>query len=161
MSIERRKSKILSNKNLKNTINALRQFGKKIVFTNGCFDILHPGHLKLLKKAKNFGDILIVGLNSDSSVKLLKGEDRPIVKQKDRSVIIASLKIVDFVIIFEEETPLDLIKTISPNFLVKGGDYKTDEIIGGDYVNKIGGEVKIVKLKEGYSTSKLLNNLKK
>ena len=96
MSIKRRNNKILSNKNLKNTISALRQFGKKIVFTNGCFDILHPGHLKLLKKAKNFGDILIVGLNSDSSVKLLKGEDRPIVKQKDRSVIIASLKIVDF-----------------------------------------------------------------
>ena len=161
MFIERRKSKILSNKNLKNTINALRQFGKKIVFTNGCFDILHPGHLKLLKEAKSFGDILIVGLNSDGSLKLLKGENRPIVKQKDRLVIIASLKIVDFVIIFEEETPFNLIKSISPDVLVKGGDYNIDEIVGGDYINQIGGEVKIVKLKEGYSTSKLINNLKK
>jgi len=161
MFIERRKSKILSSKNLKNTINALRQFGKKIVFTNGCFDILHPGHLKLLKEAKSFGDILIVGLNSDGSLKLLKGENRPIVKQKDRLVIIASLKIVDFVIIFEEETPFNLIKSISPDVLVKGGDYNIDEIVGGDYINQIGGEVKIVKLKEGYSTSKLINNLKK
>ena len=160
MSIKRRNSKILSNKNLKNTISALRQFEKKIVFTNGCFDILHPGHLKLLKEAKSFGDILIVGINSDSSVRILKGEGRPVVNQQDRLVILACLKIVDFVIIFEEETPLNLIKCISPAVLVKGGDYKLSEIVGGEHVIKNGGKVKIVKLKEGYSTSKFLKKIK-
>ena len=160
MSIKRRNNKILSNKNLKNTISALRQFGKKIVFTNGCFDILHPGHLKLLKEAKSFGDILIVGINSDSSVRILKGEGRPVVNQEDRLVILACLKIVDFVIIFEEETPLNLIKCISPAVLVKGGDYKLSEIVGGEHVIKNGGKVKIVKLKEGYSTSKFLKKIK-
>ena len=156
MTIKRRNNKILSNKNLKNTISALRQFEKKIVFTNGCFDILHPGHLKLLKEAKSFGDILIVGINSDSSVRILKGEGRPVVNQQDRLVILACLKIVDFVIIFEEETPLNLIKCISPAVLVKGGDYKLSEIVGGEHVIKNGGKVKIVKSKPGYSTSKFL-----
>ncbi len=160
MFIKRRNSKLLSNKNLENTISALRQFGKKIVFTNGCFDILHPGHLKLLKEAKSFGDILIVGINSDSSVRILKGEGRPVVNQQDRLVILACLKIVDFVIIFEEETPLNLIKCISPAVLVKGGDYKLSEIVGGEHVIKNGGKVKIVKLKEGYSTSKFLKKIK-
>ena len=153
-------NKILSNDSLSKTIDLLRKSDKKVVFTNGCFDLLHPGHLKLLQKAKSFGDVLIVGINSDSSVRILKGEGRPVVNQEDRLVILACLKIVDFVIIFEEETPLDLIKTISPNVLVKGGDYKLSEIVGGEHVINNGGKVKIVKLKEGYSTSKFLKEIK-
>ena len=153
-------NKILSNDSLSKTIDLLRKSDKKVVFTNGCFDLLHPGHLKLLQKAKSFGDVLIVGINSDSSVRILKGEGRPVVNQEDRLVILACLKIVDFVIIFEEETPLNLIKCISPSVLVKGGDYKLSEIVGGEYVIKNGGKVKIVKLKEGYSTSKFLKEIK-
>ena len=153
-------NKILSNDSLSKTIDLLRKSDKKVVFTNGCFDLLHPGHLKLLQKAKSFGDVLIVGINSDSSVRILKGEGRPVVNQEDRLVILACLKIVDFVIIFEEETPLNLIKCISPSVLVKGGDYKLSEIVGGEHVIKNGGKVKIVKLKEGYSTSKFLKEIK-
>ena len=153
-------NKILSNDSLSKTIDLLRKSDKKVVFTNGCFDLLHPGHLKLLKKAKFFADVLIVGINSDSSVRVLKGEGRPVVNQEDRLVILACLKIVDFVIIFEEETPLNLIKCISPTVLVKGGDYKLSEIVGGEHVIKNGGKVKIVKLKEGYSTSKFLKEIK-
>ena len=153
-------NKILSNDSLIKTIDLLRKSDKKVVFTNGCFDLLHPGHLKLLQKAKSFGDVLIVGINSDSSVRILKGEGRPVVNQQDRLVILACLKIVDFVIIFEEETPLNLIKCISPSVLVKGGDYKLSEIVGGEHVIKNGGKVKIVKLKEGYSTSKFLKEIK-
>ena len=153
-------NKILSNDSLSKTIDLLRKSDKKVVFTNGCFDLLHPGHLKLLKKAKSFADVLIVGINSDSSVRVLKGEGRTVVNQEDRLVILACLKIVDFVIIFEEETPLNLIKCISPSVLVKGGDYKLSEIVGGEHVIKNGGKVKIVKLKEGYSTSKFLKKIK-
>ena len=153
-------NKILSNDSLSKTIDLLRKSDKKVVFTNGCFDLLHPGHLKLLQKAKSFGEVLIVGINSDSSVRILKGEGRPVVNQEDRLVILACLKIVDFVIIFEEETPLNLIKCISPSVLVKGGDYKLSEIVGGEHVIKNGGKVKIVKLKEGYSTSKFLKEIK-
>lgn len=153
-------NKILSNDSLSKTIDLLRKSDKKVVFTNGCFDLLHPGHLKLLKKAKSFADVLIVGINSDSSVRVLKGEGRPVVNQEDRLVILSCLKIVDFVIIFEEETPLNLIKCISPSVLVKGGDYKLSEIVGGEHVIKNGGKVKIVKLKEGYSTSKFLKEIK-
>ena len=153
-------NKILSNDSLSKTIDLLRKSDKKVVFTNGCFDLLHPGHLKLLQKAKSFGDVLIVGINSDSSVRILKGEGRPVVNQQDRLVILACLIIVDFVIIFEEETPLNLIKCISPSVLVKGGDYKLSEIVGGEHVIKNGGKVKIIKLKEGYSTSKFLKEIK-
>ena len=160
MFIKEIKNKILSNDSLSKTIDLLRKSDKKVVFTNGCFDLLHPGHLKLLKKAKSFADVLIVGINSDSSVRVLKGEGRPVVNQEDRLVILACLKIVDFVIIFEEETPLNLIKCISPAVLVKGGDYKLSEIVGGEHVIKNGGKVKIVKLKEGYSTSKFLKEIK-
>ena len=160
MFIKEIENKILSNDSLSKTIDLLRKSNKKVVFTNGCFDLLHPGHLKLLKKAKSFADVLIVGINSDSSVRVLKGEGRPVVNQEDRLVILACLKIVDFVIIFEEETPLNLIKCISPSVLVKGGDYKLSEIVGGEHVINNGGKVKIVKLKEGYSTSKFLKEIK-
>ena len=131
---------------------------KKIVFTNGCFDILHPGHIHLISKAKLLGDILIVGLNSDSSVKTLKGNNRPIYKEYDRIKILCSLRDVDYVTIFNDKTPLNLIKKIIPNVLVKGGDYNITNIIGAQFVIDNGGTVEVIKLKKGISTTKLINN---
>ena len=130
---------------------------EKIVFTNGCFDILHPGHIHILDQAKSYGDILIVGLNSDNSIKRLKGPSRPKVSQKDRLKILSSIKFVDYVVLFEEETPLKLIEKIKPNVLVKGGDYILEDIIGREFVENNGGQVKIIKLLEGHSSSSLID----
>ena len=130
--------------------------GKNIVFTNGCFDILHIGHIKYLEEAKKFGDILIVGINSDSSIQLLKGPNRPINKQQDRAHIIGALDVVDYVVIFNEDTPYKLIKKIKPHTLVKGGDYEDKTIIGSDLVN----EIKIVEFFDGKSTTQIINNIK-
>lgn len=136
----------------------LELFNKeKIVFTNGCFDILHPGHIHILDQAKSYGDMLIVGLNSDNSIKRLKGPSRPKVSQNDRLKILSSIKFVDYVVLFEEETPLKLIEKIKPNFLVKGGDYILEDIVGREFVEKNGGQVKIVKLLEGHSSSSLID----
>ena len=136
----------------------LELFNKeKIVFTNGCFDILHPGHIHILDQAKSYGDMLIVGLNSDNSIKRLKGPSRPKVSQNDRLKILSSLKFLDYVVLFEEETPLKLIEKIKPNFLVKGGDYILEDIVGREFVEKNGGQVKIVKLLEGHSSSSLID----
>lgn len=137
-------------------IKSLKLLGKKIVFTNGCFDIIHKGHVEYLKKAKSFGDILVVGLNSDSSIKNLKGQNRPINNQDDRAVVLGSLSCVDFVIIFSENTPYDLIKQIKPDILVKGGDYKDKEIIGSDIVN----DVRIVDFVPNKSTTNIINKIK-
>jgi len=127
-----------------------------IVFTNGCFDVLHLGHMHVLASAKTFGSKLIVGLNSDASVKRLKGDSRPIFDEKVRSLQLAALACVDAVIIFEEDTPLNLIKAINPNVLVKGGDYQIDKIVGADHVIANGGEVKVVDFLEGFSTTGIL-----
>lgn len=136
----------------------LELFNKeKIVFTNGCFDILHPGHIHILDQAKSYGDMLIVGLNSDNSIKRLKGPSRPKVSQNDRLKILSSIKFVDYVVLFEEETPLKLIKKIKPNFLVKGGDYILEDIVGREFVENNGGQVKIIKLLEGHSSSSLID----
>ena len=136
----------------------LELFNKeKIVFTNGCFDILHPGHIHILDQAKSYGDMLIVGLNSDNSIKRLKGPTRPKVSQNDRLKILSSIKFVDYVVLFEEETPLKLIEKIKPNFLVKGGDYILEDIVGREFVENNGGQVKIVKLLEGHSSSSLID----
>ena len=136
----------------------LELFNKeKIVFTNGCFDILHPGHIHILDQAKSYGDMLIVGLNSDNSIKRLKGPSRPKVSQNDRLKILSSIKFVDYVVLFEEETPLKLIEKIKPNFLVKGGDYILEDIVGREFVENNGGQVKIVKLLEGHSSSLLID----
>ena len=133
----------------------LKNKGKKIIFTNGCFDILHIGHVKYLEKAKTFGDILIVGLNSDKSVTRLKGKNRPINPQVDRSYILASLEVVDYVVIFDKDTPLDLIKAISPDILVKGGDYVGEEVVGQD----IAKELKLVKFIDGKSTTQTIKRI--
>ena len=133
-----------------------RKKNTNIVFTNGCFDLLHQGHLDLLTKASTYGDILIVGLNSDSSVRKIKGKERPIENEKIRSNNLLKLKYVNYVIIFNSETPLDLIKTIMPNVLVKGGDYNDTTIVGAKEVISNGGKVEIIPLTEGYSTSSII-----
>ena len=137
-------------------ISELKNNDKKIVFTNGCFDILHIGHVKYLEKAKNFGDILILGLNSDDSTHRLKGKNRPINTQDDRAYILASLEVVDYVVIFNEDTPLDLIKLIKPDVLVKGGDYEGKEVVGQD----IAKELKIVQFIDAKSTSQTIKKIR-
>ena len=128
-----------------------------IVFTNGCFDIIHSGHLDLLKEAKSYGDKLIVGLNSDKSISKLKGPERPIIGQSERKKILSALKFVDEVIIFNEENPLKLIKKLKPSILVKGADYTKEQVVGGAFVESYGGEIKLVKLTKGKSSSKIIN----
>lgn len=132
---------------------------KKIVFTNGCFDILHLGHVEYLNEARALGDCLIIAINSDESVRKIKGPDRPINNEHDRAKMLLNLKAVDCVQIFNEETPLEIIKLICPKVLVKGGDWKPEQIIGSDFVAKIGGITKSLMFKEGYSTSNLIKNV--
>jgi rfaE bifunctional protein nucleotidyltransferase chain/domain len=132
----------------------------KIVFTNGCFDLLHNGHLCYLMDAASLGDKLIIGLNSDASVKRLKGENRPIKNENERALQLASLAFVDAVILFEEDTPLELIKSIMPNLLVKGGDYSVGAIVGAEEVTKNGGEVKLIPFIKGYSSTNLIDQIK-
>lgn len=138
----------------------LKKFqGKKIVFTNGCFDILHLGHVEYLNEARALGDVLIIGLNSDESVKKLKGPDRPINNEYDRKEMLLNLRAVDCVQIFSNETPLEIIKLISPNVLVKGGDWKVEQIVGHEFVLANGGVVKSLSFKDGYSTSNLIKTV--
>lgn len=132
---------------------------KKIVFTNGCFDILHRGHVAYLEEAKKLGDLLVIGLNSDASVKRLKGEERPINNEVDRQFVMSRLKSVDFVEIFPEDTPLNLISKIKPQVLVKGGDWKIDQIVGGKEVVSWGGDVFSLNFVNGYSTTSLINKI--
>ena len=134
---------------------------KKIVFTNGCFDIIHPGHITYLNEAKSLGDILIVGINSDASVKKLKGETRPVNSEEDRKFVLENLKAVDFVEIFTEETPLNLILKVQPNILVKGGDWKVEQIVGGKEVISWGGKVQSLSLVPHKSTSNIIAKILK
>ncbi|NOZ46302.1 MAG: D-glycero-beta-D-manno-heptose 1-phosphate adenylyltransferase [Chlorobi bacterium] len=130
---------------------------KRVVFTNGCFDILHRGHIEYLTKASELGDILIIGLNTDDSVRKLKGKNRPVQDQESRALILASLSFVSIVVLFDEETPYNLIKLIKPSILVKGSDYQPEEIVGYDILKKYGGEVKTIDFIKGYSTTHILN----
>ena len=138
----------------------LRRRGRKIVFTNGVFDILHRGHVSYLAKARSYGDCLIVGLNSDRSVRRLKGPDRPLQTQRDRAAILLALESVDYVVLFGEDTPARLIEEIVPHVLVKGADYKPAEIVGSDFVRSQGGVVKRVRLTPGRSSSRLISLFK-
>jgi len=133
--------------------------GRKVVFTNGCFDILHRGHVELLEKAKRLGDFLIVALNSDSSMKKIKGEKRPILDEDDRAYILTSLKCVDAVCLFDEETPAEIINKLKPDILVKGGDYKINEVVGRESVYNVGGEVVTIPLVEGKSTKGIIEKI--
>lgn len=153
-------SKILSKGELLPFLNRTKLLGKSIVFTNGVFDILHKGHLKVLSEAAVYGDVLIVGINADASVKRLKGDKRPITDQDSRALLIASLVMVDVVIIFEEDTPLELIQIIKPDVLVKGGDYTKEGIVGADIVENSNGKVIIISLEEGFSTTNIIDQMK-
>ncbi len=133
--------------------------GKKIVFTNGCFDILHRGHVTYLNQAKSLGDLLVMGMNSDESVKRLKGPERPINKENDRKFVLENLKSVDFVEIFTQDTPLELINTIKPSVLVKGGDWTIDKIVGAKEVISWGGEVFSLSFVDGYSTTGIIQKI--
>jgi D-beta-D-heptose 7-phosphate kinase/D-beta-D-heptose 1-phosphate adenosyltransferase len=156
------RKKIVSIDELERHLYTFKFFGKKVVFTNGCFDIIHPGHIYYLNQARSLGDVLIVGLNSDGSVKSLnKGQERPIHPQDKRSEVLASLICVDYICIFDEETPFELIKKVKPDILVKGGDYTIDKIVGADFVQSYGGKVEIIPYLDGYSTTNILNKLRK
>ncbi len=154
-------NKITPREELVKKCNQWKALGKKIVFTNGCFDILHHGHIDLLAKSADLGDILIVGLNSDASVKRLKGDDRPVNHENDRALQLSALMMIDAVCLFEEDTPEQLITDLHPNVLVKGGDYTIDTIVGANYVMSNGGSVEIIPFVEGYSTSSLVDRIKK
>lgn len=147
------KAKIYNADQLRHALNAWRLLDKKIVFTNGCFDLLHLGHIDYLSKAADLGDRLVIGLNSDASTSALKGPGRPITDEKSRSILLAALSFVDAVILFDESTPLELIRWVRPDILVKGADYSIDQIVGSDLVLKSGGEVKTIEFLPGYSTS--------
>ena len=153
--------KILELSRLKAKIASWRVFSDQIVFTNGCFDLLHLGHIDYLEKARKLGDRLVIGLNSDESVKLLKGDNRPIHSQETRSRILAAMEFIDAIVIFEEETPADLIKSVNPDILVKGGDYELKEIVGADFVLANKGKVEIIPFLEGHSSSDLIEKIKK
>jgi len=144
----------------KTTREAWASVAKKVVFTNGCFDLLHPGHVRYLEDAKALGDVLIVGLNADASISRLKGETRPINTLKDRAHMLMGLKAVDLVVSFEEDTPLKLIQTLLPDVLVKGGDYLADDIVGAKEVREHGGEVIVVPFLDGYSSTNLIHRIK-
>ncbi|MEO0223894.1 MAG: adenylyltransferase/cytidyltransferase family protein [candidate division WOR-3 bacterium] len=146
-------------KNLKETkeiIDKLKSENKIVVFTNGVFDIIHPGHIELLRSAKSFGDFLILALNSDSSVKKIKGDKRPIFSLEERIKILSSIIYVDLIVSFDEETPYEVIKFLKPDILVKGGDYKIEDVVGREFVK----EVKIVPYLQGYSTTKIIERIK-
>lgn len=151
--------KIIGSSKLSKLLSRLSSKGKRVVFTNGCFDIIHVGHVDYLSKARDMGDILVVGLNSDSSVKKIKGKDRPINKEYDRAIVLASLFFVDYVTIFSETTPEKLIKKVRPDILVKGGDWKIEDIVGSSFVKSYGGSVKRIHFVKGYSTTSILKKL--
>lgn len=154
-------NKIVSREQLVRQCNVWRATGRKIVFTNGCFDILHHGHLDLIAKAADLGNVLVLGLNTDASVKRLKGAERPVTNEADRAFQAASLLCVDAVCLFDEDTPEGLIKALSPDVLVKGGDYTIENIVGADFVQHNGGKVEIIPFVTGYSTSSIIDRIKK
>ena len=158
--LEQIKTKLQDIPKLQSHLAGLRLKGKRIVFTNGCFDLLHPGHISYLAEARSLGDFLIIGLNSDASVARLKGPSRPLLNQDARGLALASMIFVDAVCVFEEDTPLELIQALGPDILVKGGDYQIDQIVGAKEVQSWGGEVQILPFVEGYSTSNIVEKIK-
>ena len=153
-------SKIRSREEIATLAEALRRENKKIVFTNGCFDLLHVGHMHLLREAKNRGDVLVVGLNSDASVRRLKGDGRPIVPQADRADAIAALECVDYLVVFDEPDPMELLRLISPAVLVKGDDYSEAEVVGADFLKSYGGVIHLVPIRPGISTTRLVERIR-
>ena len=158
--LEKIYDKILDDKSLDKKLNLWREEGKSIVFSNGCFDILHRGHVEYLSKAADLGDILIIGLNTDDSVRRLKGPSRPVNDEKARAILLAALEFVDAIMFFEEDTPYNLIKRVQPDVLVKGKDYKAEDIVGYDIVTAKGGKVETIELVEGFSTTKTIEKMR-
>jgi D-beta-D-heptose 7-phosphate kinase/D-beta-D-heptose 1-phosphate adenosyltransferase len=154
-------NKILERTALKDKLEELRKKGKKIAFTNGCFDILHVGHVRYLREAKKTADVLVLALNSDSSVRSLKGEKRPLMNEKERAEILAALECIDFVTIFQELTPLELINYLKPDILIKGGDWPEEKVVGREEIKKWGGRVAIIPEVEGKSTTNIVEKIKK
>ena len=159
-SLEILNSKILDKERLLVKLTDWKKENKKIVFTNGCFDLIHLGHIELIARSADLGDILIIGVNTDNSIKRLKGPNRPIVEEISRAKQLAALEFVDAIVFFDEDTPIDLIKVINPNVITKGGDYNTDQVIGNDIVTQNDGEVVIIPLTHGYSTTSILEKIK-
>ena len=155
------REKIISYVEAGSIIANLKKQGKKIVFTNGCFDIIHPGHVIYLAEAKKMGDILFLGLNSDASVKRLKGKKRPILNENERATILSHLEMIDFVCIFDDDTPYELIKIVKPDILVKGGDWSVENIVGRDIVESYGGKVVNIPYLEGKSTTGIIERILK
>ena len=155
--IEQIQNKIVSREQL---VERLKSRGdQRVVFTNGCFDLVHRGHVDYLSRARDLGDLLILGLNSDSSVRRLKGPSRPIVDENSRALLLAAFQFIDYVVLFEEDTPYELIKAAQPDILVKGGDYKPEEIVGYDIVKQRGGEVVTIDFVPGFSTTNIVEKL--
>ncbi len=155
------KSKIKSRQELQGIVEGLKSEGKTVVFTNGCFDLLHPGHIRYLEKARAQGDVLVVALNSDRSVRKIKGEDRPVLSQEERSEIMGGLGCVDFVTMFDEETPENIIKELVPTVLVKGGDWPVDKILGRQVVESNSGRVVSIDFEEEFSTSNIIKRIRR
>ena len=154
------KNKLLSGTNLETKLSEWRSARKTVVFTNGCFDILHRGHVEYLAQASDLGDKLIVGLNTDASVKRLKGESRPVNDEQSRALLLSALQFVDAVVLFGEDTPYELIKQVQPDILVKGNDYKPEEIVGYDIVTAKGGKVLTIDLVAGFSTTNVIRRMR-
>ena len=157
--LEKIYDKILNKESLEEKLNLWRKEGKTIVFSNGCFDILHRGHVEYLSKAADLGDVLIIGLNTDASVRRIKGPSRPVNDEKARAVVLAALEFVDAIMFFDEDTPYNLIKNVQPDVLVKGKDYKAEDIVGYDIVINKGGKVETIELVEGFSTTKTIEKM--
>jgi rfaE bifunctional protein nucleotidyltransferase chain/domain len=152
--------KILDRTILKEKLEALRKDGKKIAFTNGCFDILHVGHVRYLREAKKTADVLVLALNSDSSVRSIKGEKRPLVPESERAEVLAALEFIDFITIFPELTPLELINYLKPDILIKGGDWPEEKVVGREEVKKWGGKVVLIPEVKGKSTTNIVEKIK-
>lgn len=159
-SLNKIKDKIFDLDGLKSQVISWGEKGYKIVFTNGCFDIMHRGHIEVLSKSSDLGDKLIVGLNSDSSIQKLKGENRPIIDENSRAITLAALNFVDAIVLFYEETPINLITNIKPDVLAKGGDYKVNTIVGHKIVQKNGGKVTLIPFVDGFSSTNIINKIK-
>lgn len=153
--------KLLTLPELKRRIKSARRSGKRVVFTNGCFDLIHPGHVRYLRAAKRLGDVLVVALNSDDSIRRLKGRGRPLVSARDRCEVVAALEMVDYVAVFSDDTPYQLIKALQPDILVKGGDWQPDQIVGADLVRARGGTVRSLPFARGYSTTALVKKVQR
>lgn len=151
--------KILSAGSLRKKLALLRRRGKEVAFTNGCFDIIHYGHIRYLEQAKKSNRILVVGLNTDFSVKKIKGPKRPIIKEKERAYLLAALTCVDFVVVFKEKTPLELIRLLKPDILIKGADWKNKTIVGEDVVRSYGGKVELIKYLPRFSTTNIIKTI--